>query len=82
MTGTRSGTTHALAASADCVETEHLMAVGHEDLDQLGADESGGSVTNAVVRASPAMRPVWSAGELATTDNDPHRTRTTPVQRR
>ena len=41
--GYRSGTTHALRRLQRLRETEHLMATGHEDLDQLRADESGGS---------------------------------------
>ena len=41
--GDRAGTTHALRGLRALRETEHLMATGHEDLDQLGADESGGS---------------------------------------
>ena len=39
----RAGTTHALRRLRALREAEHLMATGHEDLDQLSADESGGS---------------------------------------
>jgi hypothetical protein len=52
------------------------MATGDEDLDQLRANESGGSVTNVVGRL-PVMQPVWSGCERATTD----RARTGLVQR-
>ena len=41
--GDRAGTTHALRGFRALRETVDLMAAGHEELDQLEADESGGS---------------------------------------
>jgi hypothetical protein len=47
----------------------HLMATGHEDLDQLSAMNPSAPVTKAVAPLSPAMKAVCSASEVATTDN-------------
>jgi hypothetical protein len=45
------------------------MAMRREDLDRFGADESGGSLTNAVAFATTAMQPVWIARERLRTDS-------------
>ena len=67
--GHRAGATHALRSLRGSRETEHLMAPGDEELDQLGADEAGAPVTNAVAPpASTAMSPVWRTRGWATTD--------------
>jgi tRNA(Ile)-lysidine synthase TilS/MesJ len=78
--GYRSGATHAVRPLQGPRETEHLMATGHEDLDQLYADESGGSRDK---RGRPRISCHVASVERER-DGDhrqhPHRTRTTPVQ--
>ena len=64
MTGTAPARRTRCAASAVVRETEHLMATGHEDLDQLRANESAAPVTNVVAArrlswASVECQPSW-----------------------
>ena len=81
--GYRSCATDALGPLNRARETEDLMATCREDLDQLRANESVGSVINVVATASPGMRPVWNIGRRATTHSAPtnsHNARTTAVR--
>jgi hypothetical protein len=76
----RSGTTHAFGRLCSWRETEHLVATGCENLDQLSADESGGS-RDKYGRARVACH-VASLERAPTGDHrqDPYETRTTLVQ--
>jgi len=61
-------------------ESEHTMATGHEDLDQLSANESGGS-RHKRGRPRVACHVVSVGGERAGDHRQhPHSTRTTPVR--
>ena len=75
-----SGTTHALGGLRAPRETEHLMATGHEGLDQLSADESGGSRHK---RGRPRIACHLASVKWHRAGDHPqqsHRTRTTPVR--
>ena len=74
------GTTHALRGLRALRETADLMATGHEDLDQLEADESGGSRDK---RGRPCVGCHVASVECRGPGDHPqrsHRTRTTPVR--
>ena len=72
-----SSTAHALCCLHRRREAKQLMATGHEDRDQLCADESVGSRNKRARPCVPAMWSVWSSRELATT----HSARTGLVRR-
>ena len=80
--GYGSGITQTLRRLHGLCETGHLMATGHEDLDQLGANESGGSCDKGG-RSRVACHVASLEGRRAGDHRQhPHRTRTTPVQAR
>jgi hypothetical protein len=74
------GTTHAVRPLYGLRESEHTMATGHEDLDQVSANESGSS-RHKRGRARVACHVVSVEGERAGDHlQHPHSTRTTPVR--
>ena len=74
------GTTHAVRRLYGLRESEHTMATGHENLDQLSANESGGS-RHKRGRPRVACHVVSVEGERAGDHlQHPHSTRTTPVR--
>jgi len=78
--GDGSGTTHPLRGLRAVRETEYLMATGHQHLDQLRANESSGSCNK---RGRPRVACHGASVKRQPTGDhpqDPHKTRTTPVQ--